>query len=423
MLKTHRGVRISLVPGMLVIALAACGSPTEETATPAGRLPRGDRISARDIEVVSGLDICDGFISPTLQPFKPEAASPLYIMPNEHVRGAQDAAVTIIEYGDFTCKECAGLAPGLKALLETYSDLKIVFRHLPLGTNARIAAIATEIAYDQKGDEGFWAMHDLLYEKQSEWEPLSEKSLRYELGKYADEIGLDGEQMKSALDGEEYSTVMDFAVSGAESIGVTTVPSLYVNDLLINELSGDEQTLDLLVQITRIKQTYREAPPMVIDPAKTYAAWIFAEQGTMAVDLYAELAPETVNNFAYLACTGYYDDITWHRVIPGFVAQTGDPTGTGFGGPLYTIPDEFEESGLTFNQAGWLSMAHSTAPDSAGSQFFITLGPAEQLNGSFTIFGKVVSGLEIAQSLRARDPQTDIEPGDPLMKVVVRELE
>lgn len=153
----------------------------------------------------------------------------------------------------------------------------------------------------------------------------------------------------------------------------------------------------------------------VIDPAKDYTATIELESGEVVVDLFTDRAPITVNSFVFLSCQGFYNDLSFHRVVPGFVAQGGDPSGDMTGGPGYTIQDE-HGNGLVFDQPGLLSMAHTSAANSAGSQFFITWPPEGQyaqslrnLDGTFTIFGQVTSGLDRIYSLPERQPQ----PGQP----------
>ena len=142
---------------------------------------------------------------------------------------------------------------------------------------------------------------------------------------------------------------------------------------------------------------YDAAPPMVIDPAKRYSATIATERGDIVVELYADKAPATVNNFVFLARDGYYDGVTFHRVIGNFMAQTGDPTGTGRGGPGYTILDEFHPK-LRHNKAGILSMANA-GPDTGGSQFFITLAATPHLDDRHAIFGQVIEGQDVVKKI------------------------
>ncbi len=164
-------------------------------------------------------------------------------------------------------------------------------------------------------------------------------------------------------------------------------------------------------------------PEQVIRPGHDYVATITMENGgEIVIDLFPEAAPITVNNFVFLACQGFYDGVTFHRVIPGFVAQGGDPTGTGTGGPGYTIQDE-HSNGLVFDRPGLVSMAHTAAPNSAGSQFFITYAPVAHLNGTFTIFGEVVEGMDVAEAITPRDPQSSpsLPPGDVIRQIRVEE--
>jgi cyclophilin family peptidyl-prolyl cis-trans isomerase len=145
-------------------------------------------------------------------------------------------------------------------------------------------------------------------------------------------------------------------------------------------------------------------PAMEIDPGKSYQAVFDTEAGQFTVRLFADKAPLTVNNFVFLARQGYYDNTTFHRVLPGFMAQGGDPTGTGAGGPGYSFDDEFSPD-LQFDRPGLLAMANR-GPDTNGGQFFITYAPTPHLDGLHTIFGDVVSGMDVVDSLRPRDPQT-----------------
>lgn len=163
-------------------------------------------------------------------------------------------------------------------------------------------------------------------------------------------------------------------------------------------------------------------PPMTIDPAKTYTATITTPRGDIVITLRPDLAPKTVNSFVFLAREGFYDGTTWHRVLDGFVAQGGDPTGTGTGGPGYSVPGEFTDKVL-FDKAGIVAMARAQDPDSAGSQFFITLGPTPNLNSQYTIFGEVTSGQNIVDGIPKRDPSVspDAPPGEAIEKISISE--
>jgi cyclophilin family peptidyl-prolyl cis-trans isomerase len=162
------------------------------------------------------------------------------------------------------------------------------------------------------------------------------------------------------------------------------------------------------------------APPSgALDTSKTYTATFKTEKGDIAVELFADKAPRTVENFVNLARAGFYDGTTFHRVIGGFMAQGGDPTGTGTGGPGYQFGDEFHPS-LRHDSPGILSMANA-GPGTNGSQFFITYGPTPHLDDRHSVFGKVTSGLDVLRALRERDPQRDRQPGDRIDTIEISE--
>ncbi len=144
---------------------------------------------------------------------------------------------------------------------------------------------------------------------------------------------------------------------------------------------------------------YSAFPATVIEPDKQYTATIKTSMGDIVVDLFPKEAPNTVNSFVFLAQDDYYDGLIFHRVIPGFMIQGGDPTGTGSGGPGYQFADEIVPS-LVFDKAGYLAMANRGAGTGTnGSQFFITTASTSHLNGNHTIFGTVVEGQDIAEAI------------------------
>lgn len=155
------------------------------------------------------------------------------------------------------------------------------------------------------------------------------------------------------------------------------------------------------------KLKWDSPPAMQIDTGKTYMAKIETNKGIIELELYSEHAPKTVNNFVFLAREGFYDGISFHRVIGDFMIQGGDPTGTGGGGPGYSFEDEVEENPLT-HEKGVISMANA-GPNTNGSQFFITHSPQPHLNGKHTVFGKVVTGQNVVDSIRQGDKMERIE--------------
>lgn len=163
-------------------------------------------------------------------------------------------------------------------------------------------------------------------------------------------------------------------------------------------------------------------PDKVIDPKKTYIATIKTAKGDIVMELDTKTTPITTNSFVFLACKGFYDGLTFHRVLPGFAAQAGDsdPRMLGYGGPGYTIPGEFDSSKFV---TGVVGLARAGDPDSGGSQFFIMLGESSGLNGAYTEFGKVTSGMDVVQALTPRDPSTNpnAPPGDAIETVTIQE--
>ena len=158
-------------------------------------------------------------------------------------------------------------------------------------------------------------------------------------------------------------------------------------------------------------QQYDAPPAMQIDAEKTYRATITTDRGDIVLELYPEHAPKTVNNFVTLAKDGFYDGIVFHRVIPNFMIQGGDPTGTGRGGPGYKFGDEFQGNPLR-HERGVISMANA-GPNTNGSQFFITHGPQPHLDGRHTVFGRVVEGQDVVDAVRQ---------GDTMQSVTIEEL-
>jgi len=165
-------------------------------------------------------------------------------------------------------------------------------------------------------------------------------------------------------------------------------------------------------------KTYSSPPPMTIDISKQYTAIIETEKGNLLLELFAKDVPKTVNNFVFLARDGFYDGSTFHRVIPGFMAQGGDPTGTGSGGPGYRFEDEFTTHK---HEVGALSMANA-GPDTNGSQFFITYVPVYQLDGKHSVFGQLTEGMDVLKALTARDPSTNPQfEGDRILRISIVE--
>lgn len=151
---------------------------------------------------------------------------------------------------------------------------------------------------------------------------------------------------------------------------------------------------------------WKSPPKMQIDPQKAYQVTIETAKGSIEIDLFPEYAPKTVNNFLFLVGEGFYDGVTFHRVISNFMIQGGDPTGTGMGGPGYRFEDEFRGNPLK-HETGSLSMANA-GPNTNGSQFFITHSPQPHLNGRHTVFGQVTKGQDVVNAIRQGDQMLSV---------------
>jgi cyclophilin family peptidyl-prolyl cis-trans isomerase len=172
--------------------------------------------------------------------------------------------------------------------------------------------------------------------------------------------------------------------------------------------------------VVSARQPKSVAPPMQIDVNKQYFATVkMVKGGEFVIQLYPDKAPITVNSFVFLARKGFFNGVTFHRVLEGFMAQGGDPTGTGMGGPGYEFVNE--KNDLTFDKAGVVAMANS-GPNTNGSQFFITFGPVGLSESDYTIFGQVISGMDVVNGLTRRDPQQNPGfPGDAMESVTIIE--
>ena len=168
-----------------------------------------------------------------------------------------------------------------------------------------------------------------------------------------------------------------------------------------------------------MSKQWNTAPAMAIDSKKKYKAYMETAKGTIVIELFADKAPKTVNNFVFLAREGFYDGIIFHRVIKDFMAQGGDPTGKGTGGPGYKFADEFHPS-LKHDKPGRLSMANA-GPNTNGSQFFITHVATPWLDNKHAIFGQVVEGMDVLLSIPPRDPTNANAPAVKIIRVTISE--
>lgn len=348
------------------------------------------------------------------QPTPDSGAPSLFAKPGQgeydHLRGAETAPATIIVYSDFACPTCAPLAEILNRLADEYpDDLRLVFRHFPILTaypNSGAAVRAAEAA----GLQGkFWEMHDALFLDQAAWTELAEPVLGRYFTSLAGQLGLDPAQFESDVNSAAVADTPERAFSSGLEIGLPGSPLLLINGQIYTGPINYGSLKFIVGMIALGQRQFSTCPESVIDPAKRYYATLKTEKGDIVLRLYADLAPVTVNSFVFLAQNGWYDDITFHRVIPGFMAQMGDPTGTGTGGSGQNLQAEFS---TMRHERGTVSMARAASLDSADSQFFICFAPAPFLDGKYTIWGRVVDGMQFVDRIKAG---TEEENGAVLM--------
>ena len=302
------------------------------------------------------------------------------------------------------------------------SEMRLVYRHFPLTSihdKATLAAVAAEAAGAQ---DAFWEYHDLLFERQNVWAAQTPDEARQTFIDYAAELDLDTDRFAADLESDAYRQLVNEAEQSAREIQLRGTPTIFVNGYLFptQQLPLNRQGVDFFMRFIRLVENQYDKPEQVIEPGKEYQATITTAQGDIVIDLFPDTAPVNVNSFVFLAKQGWYDGVTFHRVLPDFMAQGGDPTGLGVGWPGYRCDDEVTPD-RTFDKAGVVAMANS-GPNTNGAQFFITYGPAHHLDDSFTIIGQVVSGQEVVEALTPRDPdkQPDFD-GDTILRVTVTE--
>ena len=304
------------------------------------------------------------------------------------------------------------------------NDVQVIYRHFPLNqihANAQKSAEASEAA----GAQGaFWPYHDALYEQQGEWSALDAEGARQFFIDLAAELDLDVDKFTADLDGGVYADYVTALEQEAVTLGLPGTPSALVNgEVFGGQIPIDfavwEDFVESMIAVASIPQW--DAPPeMALEEGKSYQARVKMEDGDeFLMELYPESAPQTVNSFVFLTNEGYFDGVTFHRVLDGFVAQTGDPSGTGMGGPGYMLPNEIDLA-LSHDDKGVVAMANR-GPDTNGSGWYITLGPTVNLDGGYTIFGRVLEGMDVVEGLTLRDPSVnpDAPAGDVIESITI----
>jgi cyclophilin family peptidyl-prolyl cis-trans isomerase/protein-disulfide isomerase len=342
--------------------------------------------------------------------------------PTDHVRGAEAPLMTITEYSDYQDVRSGQLAQVLDQLLEEHpQEVRVVSRIFPLMSINDKAALAAQAAEAAAAQDKFWEMHHLLYAQQANWTKLSVADFEKWLNAQASSLGMNADQFRTDLKREDIVAKVQQAWEGGQKIGLPGTPLILINGQIYGG-PRDHASLNDIVQLLMLgKRQYISCPAVTVQKNKQYIATLHTEKGDVVLQLFPDKAPMTVNSFLFLVRNGWYDNITFHHVIPDLFAQTGDPSGTGKGNPGYYIITEIDPS-LTFDKPGMVAMVNS-GPDTSGSQFFITYGPTKQYNGQYTIFGQVLNGMDVLKKLTPRSPQpgTDTPPGDKLINITIQE--
>jgi cyclophilin family peptidyl-prolyl cis-trans isomerase len=311
----------------------------------------------------------------------------------------------------------------LKQVMSQYPDqVRLVYRNFAVGhALSNISIQAAEAAALQ---DKYWEMHNVLFNESTwqTWDAMSEADFTTWVTQQAATLGMDTTKFAADLTSKAIVDKVTTDTNAAQAAGLNSTPSLFVlfnNELYFAPGQFSFPDLPAIYQLWLLQtRQFKSCPPVTIDASKTYIATLTTSKGDIVIELYAKEAPFTVNSFVFLAQQGWFSDNPIFRVIDGFVAQMGNPTGTSFGGPGYEFGDEIVST-LNFDVAGMVGMANS-GPGTNGSQFFITLAPATALDGKYTVFGKVTQGLDVLAKLTRVDPTKANQPvPDTLISVTI----
>jgi cyclophilin family peptidyl-prolyl cis-trans isomerase/protein-disulfide isomerase len=415
----HTNYQLPITLLLLAIVVTSCSTPVPSTPITTPSVPPNINI----IFPTEPPPCTTLTTAPTPQPseadvFPPESA-------DDHMRGADKPSVTIIEYSDYADARSALLAEVLRQMINEHpNDLRVVSRIFPiLGENekAALSALAAQAAQAASEQGKFWEMHDLLYSGQANWVNLSAEGFERWIIAQASGLGMDAQRFQSDLKREDIVADVQKAWTDGQKLGIPFTPFVLINGQIYTGPRDHASMNDIVGLIAFGKRQFTSCPPITVDRTKQYLATLHTEKGDVVIQLFPDKAPITVNSFIYLAQNGWYDNITFHRVVADMYAQTGDPSGTGKGNPGYYIITEILPT-LTFDRPGMVAMVNS-GPDTSGSQFFITTASIPQFNGQYTIFGQVLSGMDVVKALTPRNAQPGVEvpPGDKLLSVTIQE--
>lgn len=399
-------------------------TPTDEGTEPTENLTPQPTIDTR-LTDDDGSMVCT-IVPPLFSELTAEQEAQLAVFPavteDDWTKGPADAIITVIEYTDFQCPYCSMAYEEFEKLMEMYpNDVRLVYRSLPLvglHPNATVAAQAAEAAGEQ---DMFWEMYAALFSNQSEWSNLSAEDFMTWLNAEAETLGLDVERFSEDTVSEDIQNKIQGEIEYANSIGLGSTPTVLINGRPISNWYASG--IKPIVEVVKVEDSLmKECPPWVIDVEKTYTATIKTKNGDMTLELYPKEAPLAVNSFVYLAREGFYDGVTFHRVYHNFMAQSGDPTGTGWSGAGYQYREEVVDN-LTFDEAYMVGVARGQDAGTSGSQFFITYVPYPTLNGLYTIFGKLVDGVDVFEQITERDADQnpDAPTGDEIISITITE--
>lgn len=396
----------------LLLITSACTRPPDASAPLAAQATRSQTSMATS---TPGQMPCTVFHVPST----PEVLAAEFES-RAHVTGSETAPVTIVSFSAYDCPACAYQAAILKQIRLLHADeLRFIFLPI-LRTGSEMDLQAVRLVEAAALQEGFWEMHDLLFASYLEWAELDAQAFEQWAIQRAGEIGLDSARLGADLAGAEVQQRLTQALAVSAGMQSYPLPLLYINSNSPYEGLADLASLDAVIRLESLTaRMFSRCPDWVIDPTRQYIAILETSRGQVVIQLFPDKAPLAVNNFVFLAQQGWFDDLTWHRVLSGSLAASGDPSGTGYGNPGYYFEVEMPP-GLSFDRPGMLAM-DNRGIGTNGSQFFISLAPNSQLNGGYTILGQVLDGMDVLAALAPRLPQPGIylPPGDDLIRVSI----
>ncbi len=407
-----------VVAGLLALALSACatGNPAPITTDAAQITP----LSVREFSTSTPAPRCNTVsVDPTPGPEVPSIFPRISDL--DHISGPPNAPVTIMVYTDFQCPVCDEYETLFSRLRSEHpTDVRFVFRPYPQLATYDKSGLAAQAAEAAARQGKFWEMNDLLFKQNADWAEMDPVAFEAWVLTQSGALGLDASKFSADYNSDAVRDKVLADYDFGRNNGLV-VPLVLVNGQIVNP-PFNHYTLDQTVRLIALgERQFKDCPPWVLEEGKQYLATLRTEKGEVAIQLFGDQAPNTVNSFVFLARQGWYNNITFHRVVTGSVVQTGDPSGTGLGNPGYLIDTEIVPA-LKFDRPGMVGMT-SPGLDTNGSQFFISLQPNPQLDGQYTLFGQVISGLDILETLSPRDPQfgVDTPPGDKLISIEITE--